>query len=188
MSEQIAEVKDRALKTLGMMLDYLGLDNELRAEEKNEALVISIKSANTGRIIGRKGQTLESLQLLLNRIIFRGNENGPHLILDVDGYTRGGAPREYIRHSEGGAPRRRRDRDGSGMSDDSGRKAVLEQQALDAAKEVKRWGESITLPKMNSHDRRIIHVTLQDDPEIETNSEGEGSMKKVVISLKKEEN
>ena len=66
-------------------------------------------------------------------------------------------------------------------------KDQLEQQALDAAKEVKRWGEPVTLPEMNAHDRRIIHVTLKDDPELTTESMGEGAMKKVVISLKKED-
>lgn len=40
---------------------------------------------------------------------------------------------------------------------------------------------------MNAHDRRIIHVTLKDDPELTTESMGEGAMKKVVISLKKED-
>lgn len=40
------------------------------------------------------------------------------------------------------------------------------------------------LPEMNAHDRRIIHVTLQNDPDIVTESEGEGAFKKVVISLK----
>ena len=43
------------------------------------------------------------------------------------------------------------------------------------------------MPAMNAHDRRIIHVTLQDDPEIMTESEGDGAIKKVVISLRKEE-
>ena len=61
----------------------------------------------------------------------------------------------------------------------------LEQQAIDAAKEVKRWGEPVKMPEMNAHDRRIIHMTLKDDPEVQTESEGEGAFKKVVISLKK---
>ena len=65
---------------------------------------------------------------------------------------------------------------------------ALLQQALDAAKEVKRWGDPVVLPKMNSHDRRIIHITLQEDGEVETQSEGDGAFKKVVISPKKAEN
>ena len=51
---------------------------------------------------------------------------------------------------------------------------------------MKKWGEPVTLPKMNAHDRRIIHITLENDPEIITESEGEGNLKKVVVSLRKE--
>jgi hypothetical protein len=40
---------------------------------------------------------------------------------------------------------------------------------------------------MNAHDRRIIHVTLQNDTDIVTESEGEGSLKQVVIRLRKED-
>ena len=38
---------------------------------------------------------------------------------------------------------------------------------------------------MNAHDRRIIHITLENDPELTTVSEGEGALKKVVVSLRK---
>ena len=69
--------------------------------------------------------------------------------------------------------------------DEAAHEETLRIQALDASKEVKRWGEPVVLAPMNSHDRRIIHITLQDDPELITASEGEGSLKKVVISVKK---
>lgn len=198
------EQKEKATKILMTMLDYLGLEASLRVEDKGSKMAIKITSEDAGRIIGRKGQTLESLQLLLNRIMFRGEEDCPHMLLDIDGYSRGNTGRD--RRSENGdaasgaeggedRPRRReggRRRDGGGRrrdGEDGGARVSEEQlrsQALDAAKEVKRWGESVTLPKMNAHDRRIIHVTLQDDAEITTQSEGEGNLKKVVISLKKD--
>ena len=38
---------------------------------------------------------------------------------------------------------------------------------------------------MNSHDRRIIHITLENDADLQTESIGEGSVKSVVVSLKK---
>ncbi len=194
--------KNKAAKTLMTMLDYLGLEAMLRIEEKDSALVITIASPNAGRIIGRKGQTLESLQLLLNRIMIRDEENSPRILLDIDGYVkdnnRGGDRPERTDEGTGKdpePPRResgrrvegRRRRDGGGapargaVSDEQ-----LQQQALDAAKEVKRWGEPVTLPEMNAHDRRVIHITLQEDAEIVTRSEGDGAIKKVVVSLKKD--
>ena len=41
-------------------------------------------------------------------------------------------------------------------------------KALDAAKEVRRWGEPKTLPPMNAHDRRIIHITLEKEADLLT--------------------
>ena len=69
---------------------------------------------------------------------------------------------------------------------DSGKDEQLRQQALDSAKEVRRWGEPVTLPQMNSHDRRIIHITLENETDLTTESVGDGNFKSVVITLKKE--
>lgn len=199
---KIEEQKDKATRTLMTMLDFLGLEATLRVEEKGSRLGIKISSPEAGRIIGRKGQSLESLQTLLDRILFRGEESGPRVMLDIDGYAQGNSRssegREGEGEGEGGRPRRQfRDRDDrrggrrrEGGRGGEGRSDMTEEDlralALDKAKEVKKWGESVTLSEMNAHDRRIIHVTLQDDEELTTRSEGEGSMKKVVISLKKD--
>lgn len=187
-NEVLEEQKTRATTTLIKILDYLGLEASLAVESKGSKISIKISSEDAGRIIGRKGQTLESLQLLLSRIMYRTDEPSAHIILDIDGYTRGsrrGPRRGGPRHSDGGGDSR-----DSGRNDNRGERfnnEQLEQQAQDAAKEVKRWGESVTLPKMNAHDRRIIHVTLQDDDELKTHSEGEGALKTVVVSLKKDD-
>ena len=85
----------------------------------------------------------------------------------------------------GRGERRERGERRGGRRFDSGKEDILQQQALDAAKEVRRWGEPVTLPAMNSHDRRIIHITLENEPDLHTESTGEGAMKSVVVSLKK---
>ena len=203
MAEKFEEQESKIVKTLGTMFDYLGLDASLRVEAKGAKLAVKITSPDAGRIIGRKGQTLDSLQLLLNRIMFKDNEEFPHVMLDIDGYARGeraardeGEPAESMEasdlppRSERPARERRERRSRRGEGGEGGERNnedQLRQQAIDAAKEVKRWGESVTMPAMNAHYRRIIHVTLQDDPEIMTESEGDGAIKKVVISLRKEE-
>ncbi|MBR2873972.1 MAG: KH domain-containing protein, partial [Lentisphaeria bacterium] len=146
---------------------------------------VKISSDDVGRIIGRRGQTLESLQLILNRIVGRDDKEFPLVLLDIDGYAEGErAPRkegeegespESNRPARGGFRRRERgDRDDSSQVRLSS-KEQLERQALDAAKEVKRWGDPIKLPEMNAHDRRIIHLALKEDPEVMTESEGEGT-------------
>ena len=187
-NEKINQQKQKLNHTLLTMFDYLGLKGDLRIEEKNNKLQVKITSDDAGRIIGRKGQILESLQLLANRILFKKDEEFPHIMLSIDGYgerrkrrSEDAPAAEGEDNGEQRPERRRNPRNGGSRVS----KEQLEQQAKDAAKEVKRWGEPVKLPEMNAHDRRIIHVTLQDDPEVTTESEGEGAMKKVVISLKK---
>ena len=186
-----SERKDRLNRTLLTMFDYLNLKGSLQIEEKNDKVIVKITSEDAGRIIGRKGQILESLQLLTNRIMFKGDEDFPHIMLNIDGYTNGerksGRRVADEAEADNGRPSRGSERRQAPRGAERVRNSEeqLEQQARDAAKEVKRWGEPVKLPEMNAHDRRIIHVTLQDDPEITTESEGEGAMKKVVVSLKK---
>ena len=50
------------------------------------------------------------------------------------------------------------------------------------ADRVRTSGTAITLEPMSPNERRIVHVTLADDPELATNSYGEGENRKVVIS------
>ena len=177
MLSKFEEQKEKAVKTLGMMLDYLGLEASIRGEEKNERIAIKINSEEPGRIIGKSGQTLDNMQYLLNLIMYNNDKEFPRIMLDIDGYSRGRERAKGERRERGSRDRRKND---SGIPEEA-----LKQQALDSGKEVKRWGESVTLPLMNPHDRRIIHMTLKDDAELVTESEGEGTMKKVVISLKK---
>ncbi|MCS7273103.1 MAG: hypothetical protein NZ550_03030 [Fimbriimonadales bacterium] len=58
----------------------------------------------------------------------------------------------------------------------------LRNQVIAIAKEVKLRGEEAVLPPMPAHERRIVHQTLKDDPEVMTYSEGEEPHRYVVIS------
>ena len=84
----IEETLEKAPKILGTMLDYLGLDASVKSEERNGNIALTVFSEDAGRIIGRKGLALQSLQLLLNRIISKGNKDCPRIFIDVDGYKR----------------------------------------------------------------------------------------------------
>ena len=62
---------------------------------------------------------------------------------------------------------------------------TLNRLALRLADKVKRTGERVVLEPMNPHERKIIHVALQNDRRITTLSEGEEPYRRVVIELKK---
>jgi len=61
----------------------------------------------------------------------------------------------------------------------------LQNLALRLAEQVKRSRRLIMLEPMPADERRIIHLTLADHPDVTTQSMGEGDMRKVAILLKK---
>lgn len=62
------------------------------------------------------------------------------------------------------------------------REQNLREMALNAAERTKASGKEVVMPPMESFDRRIIHLTLADDPEVITESVGEGKDRRLVIS------
>ncbi len=63
----------------------------------------------------------------------------------------------------------------------------LRNQVIAIASEVKKRREEAVLPPMPPHERRIVHQTLKDDPEVYTYSEGEEPNRYVVISPREPE-
>lgn len=66
------------------------------------------------------------------------------------------------------------------------REEALRRIALATAQKAKFSGESQALPPMSSAERRIVHLALADDPEVETVSEGEDWQRRVVVKPKPE--
>ena len=64
------------------------------------------------------------------------------------------------------------------------RKKALEELAEKIAKSVVKTRKSITLEPMTPYERKIIHTKLQDNAKVKTVSIGEGTHRKVVVSLK----
>jgi spoIIIJ-associated protein len=64
----------------------------------------------------------------------------------------------------------------------SRRKVKLEETAKSAADRVRRTGREVRLRPMSSYERKIVHVSLRDDPRVTTASEGEDPFRRVVVS------
>jgi len=65
----------------------------------------------------------------------------------------------------------------------------MAQMALRLGDEAKRTGHSQVAGLLNAYDRRIIHITLKEDPFLETESIGEGELKRVkIVPLKDRDN
>lgn len=61
----------------------------------------------------------------------------------------------------------------------------LREMALSLAEKVKAGGRPQVTRPLSSYHRRVIHLTLQDDPLIQTHSKGEGEMKRVMVARRK---
>jgi spoIIIJ-associated protein len=65
------------------------------------------------------------------------------------------------------------------------REETLTRLALRLADRVKHRREKVVLEPMNPQERKVIHMTLQNDGRIITYSEGEEPFRRVVIALKR---
>ena len=61
------------------------------------------------------------------------------------------------------------------------REVLIAELAKAAAKKVFTTKQPVSLPAMNSYERRIVHVELALHPEVKTESAGEGKERYVII-------
>jgi spoIIIJ-associated protein len=77
-----------AKDTLVQMLKHLGFEATVTEQNYDDMLLLDIQSDDSARLIGRQGQALSELQYLLNRILHKGDDTVPRVMLDVGGYRR----------------------------------------------------------------------------------------------------
>jgi spoIIIJ-associated protein len=138
------------------LLELLGVTGKVEILSDEIPLDLDIKGDDLGILIGRRGQTLASLEYIIKLMVVGRLKAWIPLTIDVAGYKK-----------------RRRD--------------SLQRLALYLAEQVKSRGRAITMEPMPADERRIVHLTLADNPDVTTQSMGEGENRKVVILLKQGE-
>ena len=130
------------------------LDVNVEDQDNEQTINIDIVGDDMGVLIGKRGQTLDSLQYLTSLIVNKESDDKfSRVRLDTENY---------------------RER----------RQQTLENLAKNIAKKVKRIKKPVALEPMNPYERRIIHSALQDDKYCTTRSEGEEPYRHVVVVLK----
>ena len=87
--ELIEEDEDPAVvlrELLEELIDSMGLDVDVRVERSDGVLTGSIEGEDVGLFIGRRGQTIDAIQHLAQRIVFRGGSPEARVTIDADGY------------------------------------------------------------------------------------------------------
>ena len=154
--ERQAAIND-AKEFLQKLFKSMGMDvaiEKFYAKEENGTM-FKLHGEGLGVLIGKHGQTLDSLQYLTNLVANKHCKERIRIILDAENY------------------RKRR-------------QETLERLAKSLASKVKRNGIKAALEPMNPYERKLIHMSLQDDTKVVTYSEGEEPYRRVIIALKEE--
>jgi spoIIIJ-associated protein len=81
--EQPSEILRDLLEEI---VDALGLDAGVLVEQIDGTLTGIVEGEGVGLLIGRRGQTIDAIQHLAQRIVFHGGTSGGRLVVDADGY------------------------------------------------------------------------------------------------------
>ena len=144
------QITKRVEDFLKNLFEKINICMDFKNYEEDGKIYIEIISDNAGIIIGKRGKTLEALQLIVNLIVTKEFSKAKKVILDIENY---------------------RDK----------RRNTLKELAIKVAEKVKKTGKAQILEPMNPFERRVIHMTLQNDPDVDTKSEGIGNLKKIRI-------
>ncbi len=139
----------RAQSVLQEIINHIGVAAGVTTRQDEEHTILEITGDTTGMLIGRRGQMLDALEYIVNRIVAR-DEMGAHFVVDSQDYR--------ARHRKS-----------------------LEDLAHRMGEQAKKKRKAVTLNPLSPRDRRILHMTLRDDPALTTKSAGEGYYRKLII-------
>jgi spoIIIJ-associated protein len=78
---------ERARELVEGVLDELDLDGEVAIEESEERISVTVEGEEDyGLLIGKRGQTIDALQLLCYQAAFRGLRDRKRVVVDAAGY------------------------------------------------------------------------------------------------------
>lgn len=152
-------MEEKVSELLENILSLLGMEGSFEVEEKDEAVFVSIDTNEPGKLIGKMGETLAALQLILNLALSRqvGAENSKRVVVDVSDWRR--SKEEELAH-----------------------------KARSWAERVLESKEVMDLLPMPAWQRRIVHMTIEQTPGVKSESVGEGADRHLVISVDETKN
>jgi spoIIIJ-associated protein len=85
-----ADVPEKPAERVRAILEHvvraLDLDATVEVDEDADQITGRIEGEDVGLLIGRRGQTIDAVQLLCYRAAFRGHDDRKRLIVDAAGY------------------------------------------------------------------------------------------------------
>ncbi|HET6490763.1 MAG TPA: RNA-binding cell elongation regulator Jag/EloR [Syntrophales bacterium] len=148
--ESSPETLAAAKETLQEILARMGIEAQVTVEDTPEAVSLTLQGVDEGLLIGKRGQTLDALQYVVNKILSKQGREKKQVIVDTEDYRKK-------------------------------REEALVALAEKVSQKVRKTRKPITLGNMTARERRIIHLTLQNDDSVITKSRGEGLNRKIIV-------
>lgn len=151
----------RAIQFLKDVAAALGASVDVVVEEADDNVRLNMEGDGADVLIRKKGETLDALQHIVNtafRRDSRGSYDGPSI-----------AERHYVVDALGYR---------------KGKEAELRQMAKFLMEKARSTGVAQEMGPLNPYHRRIVHLTVAEDPDFTSESAGDAFMKSVYISRK----
>lgn len=146
------EAITEARTVLQGILDRMMVDAVVESQAVNGSIYLDIKGDGSGILIGKKGQTLDALQFLVNKIVKKNAEGDSktEVVVDTENYR--------LRKREN-----------------------LRETALKISRRAKKSLKPVSFNPMPPHERRLVHLILAEDRDVYTKSYGEGPMRRIIV-------
>ena len=149
------KTKDIFEKLAKELLDLIGSNAKLEVKEDEEIFYLNINADDeTGLLIGRHGETINSLQTVLSLAMRQKTGIWKRIVVNVGDW----------REKE---------------------ESKLQNLAKQAAQRAIETGEAQPIYNLTPPQRRVIHLALSEDKEVETESLGEGKDRYLLVKPKK---
>ena len=77
---------ERAAEVLSEIMRHMALDARVSVREDGENVVLDVHGEDAGRCIGKKGQTLDAMQFIVNKIVNRFPDGRRRIVVDSGDY------------------------------------------------------------------------------------------------------
>ena len=151
----IEKESDIAKSFVENMLKNANVNAKVNITQENNLIKVDIEGKEASSIIGRRGETLDSIQFLTGLALNKINKDSHmRVLVDIENYR-------------------------------SKREESLIRYANKMAREVAKTKKTKKLDYMNPYERRIVHSALQEDKYVTTYSEGTDPYRRLVIEYKR---
>ena len=146
---------DIARSFIENMLKNANVNAKVNITQENNLIKVDIEGKEAACLIGRRGETLDSIQFLTGLALNKINKDSHmRVLVDIENYR-------------------------------SKREESLIRYANKMAREVSKTKKTKKLDYMNPYERRIVHSALQEDKYVTTYSEGTDPYRRLVIEYKR---